>query len=124
MQFEKQIDVNGRTVTVKEISVKDILQMLKEDEQRYEASVSGLYPNKVEQIVDFALFDYVALPDLMKMTDLSMDDINTMRPSELARVVEAVKEVNPHFFALADKLIRIWQSLENRLSASPATSAP
>lgn len=69
------------------------------------AQVRGLMAsNDDTDLLGGALFEGVALADLPVFTSLTKDQIEAMRPSELAEAVAGCKEANPHFFALLDRL--------------------
>lgn len=56
------------------------------------------------EIVSEALFPEMRLGDLPALTNLTTTDIDAMRPSELAKVVEGCKKANPDFFAMLARL--------------------
>lgn len=55
-------------------------------------------------IVSEALFPDIRLSDLPALTNLTTADIDAMRPSDLAQVVEGCKKANPDFFAMLARL--------------------
>lgn len=56
------------------------------------------------EIISEALFPDLRLGDLPALTNLTTEDIDAMRPSELAKVVEGCKKANPDFFAMLARL--------------------
>jgi hypothetical protein len=61
-------------------------------------------------IVSSALFPECTLDDLMRMTDLTADVVDLLRPSQVETVIAVCKELNPHFFALLGRLTGALQS--------------
>ena len=61
-------------------------------------------------IVSSALFAECTLDDLMRMTDLTADAVDQLRPSQVETVIGLCKELNPHFFALLGRLTGALQS--------------
>lgn len=55
-------------------------------------------------LISEALFPDLRLGDLPQLTNLTTADIDAMRPSELAEVVEGCKKANPDFFAMLARL--------------------
>jgi len=60
-------------------------------------------PGQGDLVLD-ALFPDLRLGDLPALTSLTLEDIDAMRPSELAEVVEGCKKANPDFFAMLARL--------------------
>ncbi|HEJ4235944.1 hypothetical protein APB26_02720 [Pseudomonas aeruginosa] len=89
MTASRVVKVGEAEVIVRELAVKDLRKML--------------IPSD-ETILDAALFEELRLSDLLLMTNLDRDAIEGLRPSELAVVVKACKEQNPHFFAMLARL--------------------
>lgn len=71
-------------------------------------------------LVDAYLFADLRLSDLPQMCNLSRDQIDGMRPSDLRVVVEACKEANPDFFAM---LARATEAIRTSLASSTSASA-
>lgn len=86
MRKIKTIKIDEREITVRELTVKQIMGIFDN------AGQTGSDANDLAGI----LKDKMAL-----VTDLTLDDIVTMAPSELQQVWGAVKEVNTAFFELA-----------------------
>lgn len=79
MRKIKQIKIDDREITIKELRVRDIKEMFNGESDR-------------------SLLDHLPL-----VTDLSKDAIDDMAPSELTIIWEAVREVNADFLALMEK---------------------
>lgn len=56
-----------------------------------------------EVVGDF-LFEDVRLADLQHMTNLTAEQVDALRPSQLREVVEACREANPDFFGMLARL--------------------
>lgn len=94
--YATKIEVAGQQVTVRELTVKDHRAWLMDitsraKDERLEIELFS---------VDRDLFDDMPLTDLQRFTDLTAEQIDAMRPSDLRKVIEVVKEVNPDFFGM------------------------
>ena len=81
----KVIQVAGREVVVRELKVADVRQMM--------AFVS-------EDTLDVMLFEELRLSDFPRMTNLSSEEVEHLRPSQLREVLGACWEMNPDFFSM------------------------
>lgn len=84
MRITKVIKIDDREITVKELRVKDIRQLIEKAEE---------LDKGFEQMEDM----------LPLATDLNVADIEAMAPSELEKVWDAFREVNAVFFDLVVK---------------------
>ncbi|ACL71486.1 hypothetical protein Tgr7_0388 [Thioalkalivibrio sulfidiphilus HL-EbGr7] len=116
MRQEKQIDVAGRTVTVKELTVAEIRAWLRGLDQ---AEAGG----GMQDLVDLALMDDVSLSDIARMTSLRTAEIEELTPSEIGAVVAVCREVNPRFFGLQDRLRMVARRVAGRAVSTPAAEA-
>lgn len=87
------IELNGGPVAVKELTVGEIRAWLRDTSQ---ASAD---------LIDALLVDEVSISDLMRMTDLTAERMDELRPSDLNRLRDAAKEVNPDFFKLRGRIL-------------------
>ena len=94
-------------VTVRELTVAEIRAWLADVQQAQGAD-----------LVDVLLLKDVALQDITRMSSLSMDQINTLTPSQLRAVLDAAREINADFFALRGGIVEIGNQI-----LSPASSA-
>mgnify|MGYP001000146575 CR=1 FL=1 len=106
MRVIREIEVGGRTVQVRELTVGEIRAWLK-DAQFATADV-----------VDLLLFADIDLPALRRMTNLDDADLDAMPSSDVRQVIEAAREVNADFFAMRDRVMATGHG------ASTASSAP
>lgn len=90
MSAQAQIVIADRTVTVRELTVAEVRDWLREVEQ-------GLRP--VDPAGD-ALFEDVCLADIGVMSDAGAEWLSQFKPSELQPLADLCKKVNPHFFRL------------------------
>lgn len=91
-----QITINNKQVEVKELAVHEVGKWL-EDRKAREAA-DEFDP------VSILLLNGGALHDLPCMTSLDADAIQDMKPSDLQKVLDKCKEVNPHFFLMRERL--------------------
>lgn len=105
MRVIREIEIGGRKVQVKELTVGEIRAWLKD--AQFGAS----------DVVDVLLFEDIDLPALARMTDLDAAAIEAMTPGDLRRVIDAAREVNADFFAMRDRVTASGR-------ASPASNAP
>lgn len=105
MRVIREIEVGGRKVQVKELSVGEI-----------RAWLAGLGSSTVDA-VDVALFEEMSLGELALMTGLSQQDIEAMTPSELAEVLTTAQEVNARFFGMRARI----EEMGKRALATPVS---
>lgn len=98
MRVIREIDLGGKVVQVKELTVGEIRAWLKDS-----GAVSG-------DVVDATLFEDSSLPDLTYMTDLSADGVAALTPSELRLVFDAVREVNADFFLMRSRVLALGRA--------------
>ncbi|MBV2132050.1 hypothetical protein KRX52_04465 [Pseudomonas sp. MAP12] len=95
----RELSLDGQPVIVREMTVMQVREWL--------ASASADRPL---DIVGDGLFTSCALADLPRMTDLTDERIDQLRPSQVEQVIAACKELNPHFFGMTERLNRALQS--------------
>lgn len=83
-------------VTVREMSVLQVRGWLAES-------------NADAGVIDVMFFHECALDDLKRMSTLTDEQVNTLRPSQLREVLAVCQELNPDFF---DFLRRVKERLE------------
>lgn len=92
----KLIRLGGLDVVVKEITVADVRALL--------ARESGEL-----DMVRENLFADLSLNDLMVFTSLTVEQMDGMLPSQLREAVDAVIEMNRHFFELVGRLSKAME---------------
>ena len=95
----KTIEVAGVTVIVRELTVAEIRSALKMEESDGKTSANT-------DAVDMFLFEDISLPDICRMTDLTLEKMAEYKPSELRQAAEACREVNADFFALRGRVLK------------------
>ena len=98
MRVIREIDLGGRAVQVRELTVGEIRAWLKDS-----GMVSG-------DLVDAALFEEFSLPDLQRMTDLTTAAVAELTPGELRQVFAACEEVNADFFAMRSRALALGRA--------------
>ena len=120
--YERKIEVDGREVTVRELTLKDYRNWLKDAVEESRRDGVPMYS------VDRDLFEDMALTDLPRFTDLTPGQMDQMAPSSLKKVIEAVKEVNPDFFAMRGRMrntaTQVIGLMEERFKSLSAPRAP
>jgi hypothetical protein len=97
MRRVKTITVADREVAVREMTVREIRDWLKDMEaDAGDADYLGM-----------SLLEGVTLADVARMTDLSVADMDGFLPSEIDTIVAACQEVNPGFFRVAAPMLGI-----------------
>lgn len=87
MPATRTVELPGRLVTIRELTVAEVRAWLLETEAG--AQVDPLHA---------LAFDDFGLGDLARMCDATADDLEAFAPSDLAPLVEACRALNPHFF--------------------------
>jgi len=113
VRVERQVEVGGRTVTVYELTVAEVRQWLKELAGR---KGEGEKRDAADLAVDAGLYEDMQLEEIARMTDLTVEDMDAMTPSELRVVADACKEANAHFFAMRERLAALGRAMRNESS--------
>ena len=92
----KELQLGNISVTVRELSVLQVRAWLAE----------LLTPQAQRDLVDEALFTECSISDLLRMTSLTREQVDGLRPSQLREVIALCKELNPDFFGLMGRLVR------------------
>jgi hypothetical protein len=102
------IEIAGITTTIRELTVAEIRTALKMDESEENSPDSS-------DAVDMFLLEDISLPDICRMTDLTVEKMADMKPSEIRKVADACREVNSDFFALRARVLKYvdLMALEN-----------
>ncbi|WP_305590633.1 hypothetical protein [Pseudomonas sp.] len=78
-----------------------------------ELTVAGLRKVMAESggtdLANNLLFEELRLSDLPAFTTLTADDVNALRPSEVAAVIAGCKKANPDFFAMLARVRKLQQ---------------
>lgn len=93
----KEMQLGEVSVTVRELTVLQLRAWLAEI----------VAPSAAElDMLDEALFTDCAIGDLKRMTSLTEEQINHLRPSQLREVIALCKELNPDFFGFMGRLVK------------------
>lgn len=92
--------VDGREIAVREMTVSDQREWLK---HRTQAGKEAAKAGDNFDVMSWSLFEDVNLFDLPFMTDLPVKALEDMKPTDIQRVVDMCKKVNPHFFAMRER---------------------
>lgn len=93
----KTVAIGDLVVTVKELTVAEIGQWLDDKLTPSESQVN-------DPLLALMPVGDMVLADVMQMTDLTREQVNTLTGSELEQVAKVCKEVNASFFGLAATL--------------------
>ena len=89
----REVVIDDHAIICRELTVIQIRKWLEETGQ-----------GTTLDVVSEALFSDCSLTDLKRMTDLSDVLIDGLKPSQIQKVIEVCKELNPHFFAQLSRL--------------------
>lgn len=104
-RVEDTIPACGRDVKVKELTVKEIRAWFAREEVRVKEQMEK--GASEFDIVEEMLLRDVGLRDFLELTDLTKEEIDNAKPSELRAVMGKCKAVNDDFFVLRAKLLEI-----------------
>lgn len=90
MQKLKSIKIDKKDIIVKELSVKDIMELFDTEENK-------------DKNKDISITDQLN-KILPKIVNVSIEDLKEMYPSDIKQIWDAVKEVNSSFFAVMTSL--------------------
>lgn len=110
-RLTKEIEVyEGRTVTVRELTVGEIRAWLARMETGEETP----------DLVGDLLHEDLALWELSTMVDLEPDALDQLALSTLAQLVSTARELNPQFFRLRETLLNVGRAeLLKQINALP-----
>ena len=86
--------VSDTTIQIKELTVAEIREALDEASKA------------TSDVVDMMLFDEFSIPDLMRMAEISREEIEAMKPSALWLLVNRCRDKNILFCDLRRKVLR------------------
>ncbi|MCG3130191.1 MAG: hypothetical protein FLDDKLPJ_00940 [Phycisphaerae bacterium] len=94
MRVEKKLTLGERNVTVKELTVAEVRAWMESEQRREE---------KGDLLRDM-LIDGVSFADMARMSDLSIEEMEQLLPSELQQLADACAEANRVFFNLCARV--------------------
>lgn len=117
MSATKQVDLYGRVVTVRELTVGDVRDWLATIE-------SG--KQEIDVVGEF-LFEDCTVDDLVRMSDMPREAFDALTPSQISPIREAARDLNPSFFRARAAVAAAQASIVRQLLlpvASNATRSP
>ncbi len=113
MPATRPVELPGRLVTVRELTVAEVRAWLVEAE-------AG---ERVDPLHALA-FDDFGLADIARMCDATADELEAFAPSDLSPLVEACRGLNPHFFKVRAALSGVARVMAAEAAALVSTDAP
>lgn len=113
-----QINVGGRLVTIRELTVRQIRDYIGAEEHKFMETGWSLDP-----VTDLMLED-MSLRDLTQMTDMSVDDFDDMTSDQLDQIVSACKEKNKNFFTLTGRARQMLERMQRLVSQNSTLGSP
>ena len=121
-----QIGEPPREVIIREPTVAEM--------RRWLAEMDRLKTEPID-FVTHGLLNDASLTDIVLMSNLTLEDLDAMVPSEVKEVIAACQEINPDFFTIRSRKMLMWQMEAHTAYASmrqderwmmthSATSAP
>lgn len=87
----KELAFGDLHITVREMTVMQVRTWLSEEQ-------AG------EGLIETAFFEDCAFSDLKRMSSLTDEQIDTLRPTQLREVIQLCRELNPDFFDFLRRL--------------------
>lgn len=106
MQRSKKIPVGDKEITVKELSVTQISNLMDQMEQTEISIIDLLFPDGVPAVA------------VAESTGIGIKQLETYPPSELKLIIEGVENLNPFF---ANMITRLAKAGEHIISEKPST---
>ncbi|WP_311969347.1 hypothetical protein [Pseudomonas baltica] len=95
----KELLIGDLRVICRELTVMQVRKWLEEASQ----------PTSLDT-VSAVLFKDCTISDILRMTDLTDEAIDQLRPSQVEVVIDTCKGLNPHFFGLLGRLTNALQA--------------
>lgn len=102
MRRSKTIQVGdpSREVTIREPTVAEMRNWLAEMDR---------LKNEPIDFVTHGLLNDASLMDIVLMSNLTLEDLDGMVPSEIKEVIAVCQEINPDFFTIRSRKMLMWQ---------------
>jgi hypothetical protein len=94
----KDVTVDGRVYTVRELAVWEIRNWIQ--------NLQGADLDLIDEL----LIEGIQLSAVREMAGISKEDFDAMTPSELDKIVDVAKQVNLRFFAMVDRVVAASKS--------------
>lgn len=112
MSATREIDVDGRTVMVRELTVREVRDWVTEIESgRKTIDVAGEF-----------VFEDCAVDDLVRMSDMPREAFDDLAPSQIEPIREAARALNPCFFRVRAAVAAAQASIARQLLSPVALS--
>jgi hypothetical protein len=95
--LQKQVSLGGVQITCRELTWNEI--------QLWEREIEAGIKNGPIGAADMMLMENFSPSDLLRMTDLSAEQLGEMTPTDMDQVYQACLEVNGRFFALRAQIV-------------------
>lgn len=92
-----QVDALNRRVVAKELDVSEI---------RAHLASGGVIEGADFDAVGALLFPEVEFADLTAMSDVTLEELGRLAPSEIKAIIAGCREVNPDFFGMRARLVK------------------
>jgi hypothetical protein len=109
MRLQSSIKIDEKEYNVRELTVKEIIQIFSGTVLSDKSNLSE--KEEKEEIDAFAIIDdFIGDSGILKsfialaIPNVKIKDLIELAPSELMKIWDKIKEVNPHFFVLAQQL--------------------
>lgn len=112
MSATKQVDVDGRAVTVRELTVGEVRDWVTEIE-------SG---GKTIDVAGEFVFEDCSVDDLVRMSDMPREAFDDLTPSQIEPIREAARALNPGFFRVRAAVAAAQASIARQLLSPVALS--
>ncbi len=113
MSATKKIEIDGRTIVVKELTVGEIRDWLTEIE-------SG---TKAVDVAGEFVFDDCSVDDLVRVSDMPREAFDDLAPSQIEPIREAARALNPGFFRARAAVAAAHASIVRQLLSPDRSSA-
>ena len=114
---QASLTVAGQLITVKELTLQEISQWLEDKVNPPDEIIAA-------PLMAILPIGEMMLGDIFRMTDLTEDVANSLKPSELEAVANKCREVNRSFFTLAATVTMAGKAALDQLSTSLTEPAP
>jgi hypothetical protein len=103
MRITKTIETSAGTTAVRELTVGEVRAWMKE--------AAGRAGGEVDVVGEMLLED-CSIADLLRMSDLTDAAADSMGPSEIRKIADLAKELNPYFFGLRSRLVALGATIK------------
>lgn len=110
MRVTREFDLGGVKVNIVELTLGEIRAWLKD--------VATASPDP-EGVVDALLFDDFDPAALLRMTDLSREQLDAFTPTDLRKLAAECREVNADFFAMRQRMAAAQRQMLSAISSVP-----